>query len=232
MHERKLIKTEDGSFTIFIPEWNESYHSKHGAVREAIHVFIENGLNKIESKKQLSVLEIGFGTGLNAFLTYLAGNEQKVLIDYSGIEKYPLDSQEYELLGYQKAVVEFVDKSIFSETELNSIYLKIMMAEWNEFQVISQNFRLRKIQADFLEFNYPENEFDLVYFDAFGARVQPELWTEKIFSKICCSMKTGGLLTTYSSKGSVRRALTELGFEVEKLAGPPGKREMINAVKK
>lgn len=107
-----------------------------------------------------------------------------------------------------------------------------MDSDWEDFQLISQNFNLKKVQTDFFEFDYPKETFDLVYFDAFGARVQPELWENELFEKVSSSMKKNGLLTTYSSKGSVRRNLKELGFEVEKLAGPPGKREMINAIKK
>lgn len=231
MLERKLITTRDGSATILIPEWNESYHSVNGAVLEAIHVFICNGLNKI-NKKQLSILEIGFGTGLNSFLTMLNGIEDDLNLDYTGLEKYPVSQNEFEKLNYPAAVKRILKDVVWDETELNDDYLRIMESGWGEFHSVHPNFNLRKIKTDFFEFDYSEAEFDLVYFDAFGARVQPELWTVELFEKIHFSMKTGGLLTTYSSKGSVRRALKELGFEVEKLAGPAGKREMMNAVKK
>lgn len=231
MLERKLISTDDGSATIFIPEWNESYHSKRGAVQEAIHVFIQNGLDKISNKK-ISVLEIGFGTGLNSFLTLLNAFKRDLDISYTGLEKYPVQPSEYQLLNYSKSIFDNSELIDLKEIELNDLYQKIMDSDWGDFQKINQNFRLKKVETDFFEFDYPESEFDLVYFDAFGARVQPELWTLELFEKIHFGMKTGGLLTTYSSKGSVRRALKELGFEVVKLAGPPGKREMINAIKK
>lgn len=231
MLERKLISTDDGSATIFIPEWNESYHSKHGAVQEAIHVFIQNGLDKIPNKK-ISVLEIGFGTGLNSFLTLLNAVKRDLDVSYTGLEKYPVQPSEYRLLNYSKSIINNFNLSDFEEIKPDDLYQKMMDSDWGDFQEINQNFRLKKVEIDFFEFDYPESEYDLVYFDAFGARVQPELWTSELFEKIYFGMKTGGLLTTYSSKGSVRRALKELGFEVEKLAGPPGKREMINAIKK
>lgn len=231
MLERKLISTDDGSATIFIPEWNESYHSKHGAIREAIHVFIQNGLYKIPNKK-ISVLEIGFGTGLNSFLTLLNAVKRDLNISYTGLEKYPVQPSEYRLLNYSKSIADNLDSLDFEEIKPDYLYQKMMDSDWGDFQQINQNFRLKKVETDFFEFDYPASEYDLVYFDAFGARVQPELWTLELFEKIHFGMKIGGLLTTYSSKGSVRRALKELGFEVEKLAGPPGKREMINAIKK
>jgi len=231
MLERKLISTDDGSATIFIPEWNESYHSKHGAVRESIHVFVQNGLDKIRHNK-ISILEVGFGTGLNSFLTLLNALKRELDICYTGLEKYPVQPSEYRLLNYSKSINENMNSFDFKGIEIDYLYQKLMGSNWGDFQEISQNFRLKKVETDFFEFDYPESEYDLVYFDAFGARVQPELWTLELFEKIHFGMKTGGLLTTYSSKGSVRRILKELGFEVEKLAGPPGKREMINAIKK
>lgn len=232
MFERKFITTDDGSQTIYIPEWDESYHSKHGAIREAIHVFIKNGLNKLKSTNEISILEIGLGTGLNALISLVENFNKNYLINYTGLEKYPVTKQEYELLNYPEVVKSVLENSRLTTENINSAYNRMMEAEWNDFQSIESNFKIRKIKTDFLDYNYPENEFDLVYFDAFGARVQPELWTEELFSKIYNSMKPNSLLTTYSSKGSVRRALTHLGFEVEKMAGPPGKREMINALKK
>ncbi len=231
MLERKIIPTEDGSVTIFIPEWNESYHSKHGAVQEAFHVFIRNGLDFLNGKNEISILEIGFGTGLNALITLTEtfGKNQK--INYTGIEKYPVSKEEISLLNYPASLKEFHPKMNLELTDIQYFYDELMMAQWNEFVGINSNFKLKKIQADFLEFNYPENEFDLVYFDAFGARVQPELWTEELFEKIYKSMKTDAVFTTYSAKGSVRRALKSVGLKVEKRPGPPGKREMLIAKK-
>lgn len=232
MLNRKLISTDDGSVTIYIPEWNESYHSKHGAVREAVHVFIKNGLEKIDLGNKISILEIGFGTGLNCLITFLKSLSKQTQVNYTGLEKYPVSSEEYLRLNYAQIMQNENLVSQISSKESEKNYLKIMDSDWEDFQLISQNFNLKKVQTDFFEFDYPKETFDLVYFDAFGARVQPELWENELFEKVSSSMKKNGLLTTYSSKGSVRRNLKELGFEVEKLAGPPGKREMINAIKK
>ncbi len=231
MLSRKIIPTEDGSSTIFIPEWNESYHSRHGAIQEAYHVFIQNGLNLLSTKNEISILEIGFGTGLNSLITLLETVGKKQSIQYTGIEKYPVNSDEFSLLNYPESLKEFNPKVKFEVPEVQYFYNELMKAEWNNFIEINPNFKLQKIQADFLEFNYYENTFDLVYFDAFGARVQPELWTEELFGKIYKSMKKDAVFTTYSAKGSVRRALIKVGFTVEKVPGPPGKREMLVAKK-
>jgi tRNA U34 5-methylaminomethyl-2-thiouridine-forming methyltransferase MnmC len=231
MLSRKIIPTEDGSSTIYIPEWNESYHSKHGAIQEAYHVFIQNGLNDFSDKSEISILEIGFGTGLNSLITLNESLKRNLNIQYTGIEKYPVSEQETLSLHYAKSLKEFNPDMKRSLEELEDDYSKLMKAPWEEFSSIYSNFELRKIQADFLDFNYPKEEFDLVYFDAFGARVQPELWTEELLGKIYLSMKKGGLFTTYSAKGSVRRALIAVGMEVEKRPGPPGKREMLVARK-
>ena len=231
MLTRKIISTQDGSSTIFIPEWNESYHSKHGAVQEAYHVFIRNGFELLSNKKVISILEIGFGTGLNALITLLESQNSEQIIHYTGLEKYPVEENEYDLLNYPGAILDFHPTLPFAEDEIQNYYSKLMQSDWKEFQTLSSTFNLRKIQTDFLDFNYPFEEFDLIYFDAFGARVQPELWTEELFRKIYDSMKLNAVFTTYSSKGSVRRALIEVGLNVKKHPGPPGKREMLIAKK-
>ena len=231
MLSRKIILTEDGSATIHLAEWNESYHSKHGAVQEAYHVFIRNGLDFFRESSEISILEIGFGTGLNALISFLESSEGNQKINYTGIEKYPVLEEEFRVLNYPKALKQFQPDLKFSETEILEIYNSLMNAQWEEFQSIHPNFQLKKAQADFLEFDYPKETFDLIYFDAFGARVQPELWTEELFEKLFPSLKSDGVLTTYSSKGSVRRTLISVGFRVEKRPGPPGKREMLVAFK-
>jgi len=228
MLERKIILTEDGSFTIYIPEWNESYHSRHGSVQEAYHVFIKNGLDEFSSDS-VNILEIGFGTGLNAFITLLESLRRNLKINYTGIEKYPVPAEEFTKLNYPEILNQ--RNPHFSDPELRNYYSGLMSAIWEKKIPICPQFDLTKIQADFLEFEYLENRFDLIYFDAFGARVQPELWTEDLFGKLYSSLKTNGILTTYSAKGSVRRALIETGFKVEKRPGPPGKREMLTAFK-
>lgn len=231
MLTRKIISTDDGSSTIFIPEWNESYHSKHGAVQEAYHVFIRNGLELLSNKKEISILEIGFGTGLNALITLLESHNSKQIIHYTALEKYPVAEGEHRLLNYPSAILDFYPTLPFVENEIQNQYSKLINSDWEEFQTLSSTFNLRKIQSDFLDFNYPKETFDLIYFDAFGARVQPELWTKELFQKIYDSMKKDSVFTTYSSKGSVRRALMKVGFNVEKHPGPPGKREMLIAKK-
>lgn len=231
MLSRKIILTEDGSATIHLEDWNESYHSKHGAVQEAYHVFIRNGLDLFKETSEISILEIGFGAGLNALISFLENSETNQKINYMGIEKFPVLQEEFTVLNYPKVLKQFNPDLKFSEAEILEIYNSLMNARWEEFELIHPNFQFKKAQADFLKFDYPNESFDLIYFDAFGARVQPELWTEELFEKLFQSMKSGGILTTYSSKGSVRRALISVGFRVEKRPGPPGKREMLVAFK-
>ena len=215
--KREIIITSDGSTTIHLPEWNEQYHSKHGAIQEAYHVFIRNGLNIID-KKEISILEIGFGTGLNCFITFLESNKN---INYTGIEAYPVKSNEIGKLNY---VTELkAEKS-------NTVFQKIHNTSWEKKHQISKKFTLKKEQKFFEDIN-ESDVFNLIYFDAFGARVQPELWTENIFKKMFEALKNKGVLVTYSAKGSTRRAMITAGFKVERLPGPPGKREMLRAIK-
>jgi len=219
--KREIIITSDGSSTIHLPEWNEQYHSKHGAIQEAKHVFIKNGLS-LFSKQHISILEIGFGTGLNSFITFLEAPKTGLVIDYVGIEAYPVALDEIEKLNYV---------SQLNAITFNSIFKQMHQQKWEEKHHISKSFSLIKRKQLFNEIN-DKNIFNLIYFDAFGARVQPELWTEEIFKKMYNALKPNGVLVTYSAKGSVRRALQTVGFLVEKLPGPPGKREMLRAIKK
>ena len=222
--ERKIIKTGDGSVTIHLPEWDEQYHSKHGAVQEARHVFLKMGLHHFlekNNKNELSILEIGFGTGLNAFLTLLEAEKLNQKIRYTGVEAYPVAKEEVELLNYPKTCDAEEQKDCFQ---------KLHETEWEEEFRISEYFRLKKQEKKFDELE-DEELYDLIYFDAFGARVQPELWTEEIFARMFKALKNNGILVTYAAKGSVRRAMIATGFLVEKLPGPPGKREMLRAVK-
>ncbi|MBE0422908.1 MAG: tRNA (5-methylaminomethyl-2-thiouridine)(34)-methyltransferase MnmD [Lutibacter sp.] len=218
--ERKIMITADGSTTIHIAEWDEQYHSKHGAIQEAKHVFIKNGLSLYANRK-ISILEIGFGTGLNCFITFLEAQKIKLAIDYVGVEAYPLVADEVEKMNY----VAQLDANDYSD-----VFNKMHLQDWEIIRKISPDFSLTKRKQFFNEIN-DENEFDLIYFDAFGARVQPELWTEEIFEKMYNALKPEGVLVTYSAKGSVRRAMLEVGFLVEKLPGPPGKREMLRGTK-
>ena len=218
--EREIIITADGSSTIHIPEWNEQYHSKHGAIQEALHVFIKSGL-QLFSDKKVSILEIGFGTGLNSFITFLEAPKMNLKINYVGVEAYPVAADEIEKLNYVSELK--ADNHI-------EVFKKMHQLKWDEKGTLSPDFSLTKQQKLFHEIN-DEDTFDLIYFDAFGARVQPELWTEEIFKLMFNSLKKGGVLVTYSAKGSVRRAMQTVGFKVERLPGPPGKREMLRAIK-
>ncbi|WP_037315409.1 tRNA (5-methylaminomethyl-2-thiouridine)(34)-methyltransferase MnmD [Salegentibacter sp. Hel_I_6] len=223
--ERKIIKTGDGSVTIHLSEWDEQYHSKHGAIQEAQHVFIKMGLENWlanNNQKELTVLEIGFGTGLNAFIAFLEAKKLQLKIDYTGVEAYPVSEDEIKELNYTKM--------LSAEKEVDS-FQKMHSIPWNSPHIISENFQLEKQQKRFEEIE-DLNKYDLVFFDAFGARVQPELWTEEIFLKMFSAMKKKAVLVTYSAKGSVRRAIQTAGFIVERLPGPPGKREMLRALKK
>ncbi|MDT0646799.1 tRNA (5-methylaminomethyl-2-thiouridine)(34)-methyltransferase MnmD [Zunongwangia sp. F260] len=223
--ERKIITTGDGSVTIHLPQWDEQYHSKHGAVQEAQHVFIEMGLNYFvenSNAADVKILEIGFGTGLNAFITFLQLNRIQKKIIYTGVEAFPVEPAEIEKLNYAE---------VLSAEEKAAVLLEIHKAPWEEEIEVSEKFILKKQKKKFEDFE-EKQAFDLIYFDAFGARVQPELWTEDIFRKMYEALMAGGVLVTYAAKGSVRRAMQAVGFIVERLPGPPGKREMLRAVKK
>ncbi|WP_262732593.1 tRNA (5-methylaminomethyl-2-thiouridine)(34)-methyltransferase MnmD [Gaetbulibacter sp. NE] len=218
--KRKIITTADGSKTIQIEDWNEQYHSVHGAIQEAMHVFILHGLFCfLDSHKPISILEIGFGTGLNAFITLLESEKSNLHINYTGVEAYPVTQEEVDALNYTEQL----------KTN-NTLFSKLHQYDWEVLHHITPKFSLTKQQKFFKEIDAVA-EYDLIYFDAFGARVQPELWTEGIFELMYKALKTKGVLVTYSAKGSVRRAMQAVGFSVEKLPGPPGKREMLRATK-
>ncbi len=235
--KRNIITTADGSKTIQIEDWNEQYHSVHGAVNEANHVFINHGLlfyaelvsaSQIISNPEfnlashpINILEIGFGTGLNAFLTLIEAERLKHKINYVGVEAYPVEKDELEALNY----VELISKTHKNE------FKKLHDVPWENNQEITPFFTIEKQQKDFGEIE-ENNRFNIIYFDAFGARVQPELWTEVIFRKMYKALKSNGVLVTYSAKGSVRRAMQTVGFEVERLPGPPNKRHMLRAIKR
>jgi tRNA U34 5-methylaminomethyl-2-thiouridine-forming methyltransferase MnmC len=218
--KREIIQTKDGSTTIHLEEWNESYHSKHGAIQEAKHVFIKNGLSLFKDKT-LSILEIGFGTGLNAFITFLEASDMEQKIDYVGVEAYPVASEEILSMNY---VVE-----LEAENKM-AVFETMHKSNWNEKVVLSDYFSLTKRQQFFQDID-DVAQFDLIYFDAFGYRVQPELWSTAIFKKMYDALKENGVLVTYAARGVVKRSMIEVGFIVEKLEGPPGKREMFRAFK-
>jgi tRNA U34 5-methylaminomethyl-2-thiouridine-forming methyltransferase MnmC len=222
---RNIVVTADGSTTIGIPSWKEHYHSTHGAVNEAMHVFIQNGLSHWKSQNpndvRCNILEIGFGTGLNAWLTFLNNVDSNLTVFYDGIEAFPVQIELIEALNYTH----------FAESSKANIFRSMHLNEWSVPLSLSPNFTLTKIQSTF-EALKAKDVYDLIYYDAFGARVQPELWTVEMFQKMQNALKPGGVLVTYCAKGSVRRAMLDVGLEVERLIGPPGKREMLRASKK
>ena len=222
--KREIKTTNDGSKTLYINELNENYHSHHGALQEAEHVFINNGL-KILNDYEIRILELGLGTGLNVLVTIdeFLKTDKNHVIHYSTIEKYPVNECEVTELSYD---------SFFDEPNIKEYYRKLHECEWNKTTELFPNFFFTKYHRDFFDLKEIElPKINLVYYDCFGARVQPDLWEKPLFEMVADKMEMGGLLTTYSSKGSVRRILEELNFKVEKKTGPPGKREMINAIK-
>lgn len=219
--ERKIVRTADGSKTIQIPEWGEQYHSMHGAVQEAYHVFLHHGLYQF-ANRGLDLLEMGFGTGLNALITLLEAPSRHLEVRYTSLEAFPIGQGEWEALDYGKSLSRYPEAERYFEA--------MHRAAWEEPVSLSPWFTLTKRKMDLHQFRSGP-DFDLVYFDAFGARVQPELWTEEVFASMYGVLRQGGSLVTYAAKGSVRRAMQAAGFRTERLPGPPGKREMLRAVK-
>jgi tRNA U34 5-methylaminomethyl-2-thiouridine-forming methyltransferase MnmC len=215
----QLITTADGSHTIYVPELNEHYHSIHGAVQESDFIFIKNGL-KICNADPLNIFEAGFGTGLNALLTAVEAIKSNRVVFYTSIEKYPLSEDIIKTLNHFR----------FAGEKAKEIFDSIHLSPWNTCVDISPNFKLYKIKGDLISDPITGN-FDLIYFDAFGPDKQPEMWEKNIFSKIAATTNINGILVTYSSKGEVKRNLTNCGFKVTLLPGPPGKRHIIRAEK-
>jgi len=218
--ERRLKITEDGSHTVFVKGLDEPYHSTHGAIQESMHVFIKQGLLTV-NQSSVRILELGFGTGLNTLLSLKESFSLNLDIFYHAVEKYPLRESEYKLLNYEK-LVEDVPHGMLD---------RIHSCPWGETVQISDRFTLYKEKADF-RLMKPSPNINLVYFDAFSPDKQPELWTKEIIAPIAEVCTPGAILVTYSSKGNVRRTLSGCGFEIFKVPGPPGKREMVRALKR
>lgn len=217
-----IQETGDGSHTLFSEEYNEIYHSRRGAWQESEHVFIHSGLDYV--LKQLSVihiLEVGFGTGLNAMMTLDHAAKNNTRVFYTGLEPIPVDFQLIEQLNYPQ---------FLKDETLQALFRKMHQCPWDTEEAISPDFTLLKSSAKIENFQ-ADISYDLVYFDAFGPSKQPEIWDIKIFEMIKSLMKPGAVLVTYSSKGQLKRDLKNLNFEVQSLPGPPGKREMTRAVR-
>jgi tRNA U34 5-methylaminomethyl-2-thiouridine-forming methyltransferase MnmC len=218
----KIFETQDGSHSVFSEQYGVSYHSKYGAIQESRHVFIEAGLfYKLPMLKALSILEIGFGTGLNALLTLLEAERHSAHIHYEAIEAFPLTLEQAHQLNYP-AVLGLPDD--------DDRFLQLHLADWGQRQPIGPHFSLRKRHERF-EAVEDDAAFDLIYFDAFAPSAQPELWEADVLARMYRALKPGGLLVTYCAKGVVKRQLKQLGFTIEALPGPPGKREMTRAFK-
>lgn len=218
----QLFETQDGSVSVFSEEFGVSYHSKYGAVQESRHVFIEAGLFLAAIlKKELNILEMGFGTGLNAFLTYLEAKKLGLKIRYTGVDAYPLDGQVVSHLNYP-AALDMDRENLFFEG--------LHAAPWGQNVTLTDFFSLNKIRETFECVNF-FSQFDLIYYDAFAPNTQPELWEAPIMQKMYDSLLPGGVLVTYCAKGVFKRTLKSVGFEVQSLKGPPGKREMTRATK-
>jgi tRNA U34 5-methylaminomethyl-2-thiouridine-forming methyltransferase MnmC len=218
--KRAILHTHDGSTTIHIEEWDECYHSKFGAIQEAQHVFIKNGLSLFKDQS-ISILEIGFGTGLNALITFLESKKLGLQVDYVGIEAYPISQTEIKEMNYVSELKAESDEAVFETMH---------SCPWEEKINLKIDFNLTKKKQFFHEIEYLE-QFDLIYFDAFGYRVQPELWTFEIFKLMFKALKKNGVLVTYAARSIIKKNMQEAGFTVEKLQGPPGKREMFRATK-
>jgi len=217
--QRKIISTEDGSHSLYVSEMDEHFHSVHGAIQESTHVFIQNGLFKC-NKKKIIVLEVGFGTGLNALLTML--NREGREIHYFSIEKYPLHEQEYGQLNYPELI----------SGNTKPIFMQMHRCQWNKTEEIVSGFKLTKLEADFPDFDFESlPPFNLIYFDAFAPRKQPEMWQEKIFLKLARHTLPEGRFVTYCAQGEIRRMLIRCGFNMQRIPGPPGKKEMLTGEK-
>ncbi|HSH52192.1 MAG TPA: tRNA (5-methylaminomethyl-2-thiouridine)(34)-methyltransferase MnmD [Bacteroidales bacterium] len=216
----KIIHTKDGSSTLYSPTFNEHYHSVFGAINESKHVFIEAGFNFL-NLKSIKIFELGFGTALNALLTYLESAKNKVNVDYSAIEFYPVTQYIIQQLNYTR----------FLSEESKKIFDKLHEVSWNKKIKISNHFHLTKIKHDFNDYLFTK-KYNLIFFDAFAPEKQPELWSYQNFAKIYEAMDKQGVLTTYSSKGVVKQNLRNAGFQLERLPGPEGKRHILRAIKK
>lgn len=221
--ERKIILTGDGSHSISVPGLNVAYHSIHGAIEESLHVFIEAGFKPAccQQSGTWSILEVGFGTGLNALLTAIEAEKTRHTIYYVALEPFPISIDEAHILNYCE---------ILGHHGLQERFLRMHQCEWNKSLPVTENLLLHKSNKTLQTFEH-ETKFDLIYFDAFAPNAQPELWTKEIFEKMYAILEPGGILVTYCSKGDVRRAMIAAGFEVEKLPGPPKKREMLRAAR-
>jgi tRNA U34 5-methylaminomethyl-2-thiouridine-forming methyltransferase MnmC len=220
--KREIIMTKDGSHSIGISQTNITFHSRYGAIQESKHVFIEAGFNQFRGQKpSIHILEMGFGTGLNVLLTLMEASRAKQTVYYETIEEFPLERELFEPLNYCWQL---------ERPDLQTVFLQLHRCPWEQRLAITPFFSFKKIQAPFQTYTGNQS-FDIIFYDAFAPQAQPELWTMENFVKISGLLRQNGLLVTYCSKGEVQRAMRAAGFTIEKLHGPPHKREIIRAVK-
>ncbi len=222
MHDVEIITTSDGSHSLLNTSLDETYHSRHGAVQESNYVFLKQGLDYFieqNTPEKISILEVGFGTGLNAWLTFEHLQASKKVIQYTSIETFPLPETIWQSLNYAT-----------SEAEKNN-FKRIHTALWNQAVQLTNQFCLHKVEARVQDFNTSQL-FDIIYFDAFAPNKQPEMWELNVLKKVTDQLSINGVFVTYCAKGQLKRDLKSLGLQVETLAGPPGKKQMVRAIKK
>lgn len=217
----KIINTSDGSYSIYVPELDETYHSRHGALQEAVHVFIQNGLATFD-QDNVRIFEVGLGTGLNCLLTLSYASKHGKTIKYTGIERYPIGSELIkELSSVKNSYTDICGQDLFNQ---------LHSCPWESPFKLADEFELTKLKSNWKTY-VPAEKFDLIYYDAFGHRAQENMWDKKLLKKCYDMLSEGGKFVTYAAKGQLRRDLQECGFEVERLPGPPGKREMLRGTK-
>lgn len=224
MHKREIRETADGSHTIYIPGMDECYHSTHGAIRESLHVFIDAGIRYFldnHSRQGLRIFELGFGTGLNAMLSALFADGNDIDIYFETVEAFPLSDEEVGALNYPQLLQEQSAQYLFHD---------IHSCPWQEAIKVSDRFSIRKVPSKIQDYQ-PNDEFHICFFDAFAPSKQPEMWDMSVLEKVRGLLQSGGIIVTYCAKGQLKRDLKQLGFEVQTIAGAPGKKEMVRAIK-
>jgi tRNA U34 5-methylaminomethyl-2-thiouridine-forming methyltransferase MnmC len=217
-----IVTSQDGSHTVFSERFGFTYHSKFGAITESAHIFITAGLRyRALMTKQIDILETGFGTGLNAFLTLLEAERRNLTVHYTGLETFPIDDHDAQQLNYTE---------LLKCPDRHRDFMTLHQCDWSKAHLITPHFGFQKLQIAIETFEAVE-KFDLIYFDAFAPQAQPELWTVDVMERMYHALRPEGVLVTYCAKGEFKRNLKKAGFEVEALSGPPGKREMTRALK-
>ncbi|MCV9388192.1 tRNA (5-methylaminomethyl-2-thiouridine)(34)-methyltransferase MnmD [Reichenbachiella ulvae] len=223
MPKVEIFETRDGSHSLLLPEMNETYHSTHGAVTESLYVFIDKGLKHLLKEqpalKEVNILEVGFGTGLNAWLTAVEAANLGIKVNFVTLEKFPLEKEIWSQLNYAQ-----------SESD-QKLFKSVHEAKWNSMEKVSQNFSIQKLETDIFEFKPEDMSFDLVYFDAFAPSKQPEMWQPEVLEKMYNALKKSGVFVTYCAQGQFKRDFKSAGFVAEELEGPPGKKEMTRGKK-